>query len=77
LRHRGSWLHGLGLALLVPPIAILANLARVIILLLITHAWGDAVAQGLLHRGAGLMMFLVALAGLLASDALLSRMTRA
>ncbi|WP_018075654.1 archaeosortase/exosortase family protein [Novosphingobium nitrogenifigens] len=76
VRHRSRWRHALALCVFVPPIAVLSNLARIVILLLVTHVWGDEVAQGILHRGTGIVMFVVALATLLAVDALLSRLVR-
>jgi exosortase/archaeosortase family protein len=55
------------------PIALFANMVRVIMLLLITYHLGDAAGQGLLHEVAGLFIFLVALTTLVALDAVLSR----
>ncbi len=76
LRHRADWRYAIVLALLVLPVAILANLIRVVILLLITHYLGDAAAQGLLHEAAGMVMFFVALLTLIAIDGLLSPVRR-
>jgi len=76
LRHRADWRYALVLALLVLPIAILTNLVRVIILMLMTHHFGDAVAQGMLHEAAGLMMFFIALFTLMGVDHLLSPVRR-
>jgi len=59
----------LGLAIL--PIAVLANILRVLALILITYHLGDAAGQGFLHEFAGLLMFLVALGTLIALEALL------
>lgn len=44
------------------PIAIVANVARVAILVLITYFFGYDAGQGFLHEGAGLLMFGAALA---------------
>lgn len=68
VRHRGHWPYALALCLIVPPIAVLANLLRIVSLLLVTHFWGDGVAQGLLHTGAGLFMFVIAVLALLTID---------
>ncbi|WP_196221764.1 exosortase [Sphingobium sp. CAP-1] len=76
LRHRADWRYGLLLALIVPPVAVIANLARVLILMLITHYMGDAVAQGLLHETTGMVMFIVALLVLIAIDAALTPLRR-
>ncbi|MFS0735479.1 exosortase V [Sphingomonas sp. 1P06PA] len=72
LRHRADWRYAALLAALVIPIAILTNLIRVLILVMITHWFGDAAAQGLLHEAAGMMMFFVALFALMGVDAVLS-----
>jgi exosortase len=56
------------------PIAMIANLLRVLILLLLTYHFGDAVAQSFLHDAAGLTTFALALAGMLALDHLLGLM---
>lgn len=53
------------------PIAVLANLIRVILLVLLTYHAGDAVAQSALHDAAGLITFSLSLAGLFALDRLL------
>ena len=68
LRHRAQWRYAVLLGLLVLPVAMVANLVRVLVLLLITHYVGDAAAQGFLHQAAGLMMFVVALSILAVAD---------
>ncbi len=60
------------LGLLIVPIAILANLVRVMLLLVMVHLWGADVLATYLHEGAGFLMFFVALAGLYIVDRLLS-----
>lgn len=70
LRHNASWRYALFLLLWVVPVAILANIVRVILLVLITHGWGEAAAQGFLHNTAGMLMFVVALLGIIALDTL-------
>lgn len=55
------------------PIAIIANLARVIALVLITYYFGYDAGQSFLHEAAGLVMFAVALIGVFAVDALSAR----
>lgn len=59
------------LALLVFPIAMLANMIRVVLLCLITYYLGDAAGQGYLHGFAGIVLFVGALVLMLASDAAL------
>lgn len=55
------------------PIAIAANLLRILILVLLTYHAGDSVAQGFAHDLAGLFTFSLSLAGMFAVEALLRR----
>ncbi len=67
-----NWLHnGLILASLVP-IAFMANIVRVLVLVLVTYYFGDAAGQGFAHGFSGLVLFVIALAGILALDAILA-----
>ena len=54
------------------PIAITANLIRILVLVLLTSFYGDGVAQGFLHVTAGLFLFAVALIFVFAVDNLMS-----
>ena len=56
------------LALLVIPIAFLANVTRVLILILVTYYFGDAAGQGFVHGFAGMVLFIVGLILVLATD---------
>lgn len=56
------------LLLAIVPIAVLANLLRVIILILLTVHYGEGVAQGYAHQLAGMVTFGLSLAGLMALD---------
>ena len=49
--------------------AIIGNLGRVLILVLLTHYFGDAVAQGYLHETAGMVTFTISLVGVILVDA--------
>ncbi len=60
------------LATLVIPISFTANVIRVIVLILITYFFGNAVAQGFIHEYAGMVLFLVALSLILLTDKFLS-----
>ena len=60
------------IALLIIPISFLANVIRVVILVLVTYHLGDEAGQGFVHGFAGMVLFLVALAVTLAVDGLLS-----
>ncbi|HEX8485486.1 archaeosortase/exosortase family protein [Sphingomonas sp.] len=72
--HRADWRYAAILALLTVPIAMVANLARILLLMLGTHYGGAAtVAAGsILHESAGLVMFLVALGCLIGLDLMLA-----
>lgn len=59
------------LAALLVPIAFLANVVRVCILVLITYYLGDAAGQGFVHDFAGLVLFAVALVLLICCDGIL------
>ena len=61
-------LRNLILALLVIPIAFAANVARVVVLVLITYHFGDEAGQGFVHSFAGMVLFLVALVLILITD---------
>jgi exosortase len=70
LLHRASWRYSLFLLCWIIPVALLANFIRVVVLVLITYHFGDAMAQGFLHSTAGLLMFVTALAGIFVIDGL-------
>jgi exosortase len=71
MRHEAEWRYAAFLVLLIVPVALIANLARVMILILLTYHAGDAAAQGFLHNFAGIVMFAVALLTIFALDAAL------
>jgi len=66
-----NWLHLLILVAVIFPAAYLANLVRVIALVLITYYFGEAAGQGFLHDFAGLVMFTTALLFFIAVDSLI------
>lgn len=72
LLRNASWRYSLFLFCLVIPIAVLANIVRVSILVLLTYFFGDAVAQGFLHTVAGLLLFVTALLLVFLADNVLS-----
>jgi exosortase B len=55
------------------PIAIVANIVRVLLLVLVTYHWGEETAQGFLHGFAGILVFIVALALLVGVDGLIRK----
>ena len=74
LMNYRSWTRQLLLAVLVVPVSFLANVVRVVVLVLITHYLGDAAGRGFLHGFAGLMLFAVAFAMIYGIDKLLGRL---
>lgn len=66
--HRASWRHAGLLLLCIIPIAIIVNIVRVTILILLTFHYGDAVAQGFMHMTAGMVLFGFALALMVLAD---------
>ncbi|MDY0743861.1 exosortase B [Paucibacter sp. R3-3] len=60
------------LALALIPTAFVANVVRVIILVLVTYYFGDEAGQGFVHGFAGMVLFLVALMFMLLYDRVLN-----
>ncbi len=71
--HRASLLYAGTLALAILPIAIVANVVRVIALILLTYHFGDEVAQGFMHVTTGVVLFAFALALTILLDSALRR----
>jgi len=69
---RSVWRLGVLLAIIVP-IAIAANIVRIVLLSLITYHLGDEAGQGFLHEFAGIAMFGFALATFLLASFLLEQ----
>ncbi|HMO44613.1 MAG TPA: exosortase B [Rubrivivax sp.] len=59
------------LALLLVPVAFVANVVRVIVLVLVTYYLGDAAGQGFVHSLAGLVLIAVATVLMIVIDSLL------
>ncbi len=74
--HNASWRYSAFLLLWIVPVAIVANIVRVIILVLVTYYGSDAMAQGYLHSTAGIVMFATALLLIFAIDSLLKPIGR-
>ncbi|MBC9032809.1 exosortase V [Sphingomonas sp. JC676] len=68
IKNKPSWRYSLLVVLWIVPVAVLANIIRIVILVLITYYWGDAAAQSFLHNTAGVVMFVIALLGIFAVD---------
>ncbi len=71
LRHRLQVRYAMLLIVIVIPIAIFANLVRVLILVLLTYYAGEATAQGFVHNFAGLVMFAIAMSTIFLVDLVL------
>jgi exosortase len=71
LMRRASVAYSLLLTAFVIPIAIAANIIRIILLILITYWFGDAVGQSFIHYAAGLVLFATALLLVFALDSAL------
>ena len=72
LSRGSSWRYSLLLATLAVPIAIIANILRIIILILLTVFMGDDVAQGFMHFAAGIIVFAIALILIFSLDSLIT-----
>lgn len=76
LLRNASWRYSLFLVCLIIPIAILANVIRIVTLILLTYFFGDAVGQGFLHVTAGLFLFALSLLLMFLIDSVASRFMR-
>ena len=68
-----SKLRNVLLAILVIPIAFIANVVRVMVLILVTFHFGDEAGQGFVHTFAGMLLFGVGLVMMLGTDKILGR----
>ena len=71
LRHGSAPRYAFFLTVLLLPIAVLANFVRILLLIVITHLFGEAAGQGIAHGAAGMGMFVLALFLLIGIDAVL------
>jgi exosortase/archaeosortase family protein len=67
-----SWRYAALLTAFVIPIAIVANIVRIIILVLVTYFFGDRVGQSFIHETAGILLFVIALLMVFGLDSLLA-----
>lgn len=72
---RKSVAHNVIMVALILPIAFMANIIRVVVLVLVTYHLGDEVGQGFLHGAAGMVLMLAALVMFFALDASLALLT--
>jgi exosortase B len=66
-----SLLRNFVLPILIVPISFVANVARVVVLALVTYYLGDEAGQGFLHGFAGIVLFLLGLSLMIATDSAL------
>lgn len=71
--HRNLYRNAVLIACLVP-IAIAANIVRVMVLVLVTYHFGDEAGQGFVHDFSGVFLFVVGLLIIFAIDGLLGRL---
>jgi exosortase B len=71
---RRSLLHNALMLVSILPIAFVANIVRVAILVLVTYHLGDEAGQGFLHGTAGMVLMIVALLIFFALDATLAKL---
>ncbi len=71
LVRAATWRYAAFLVLLIVPVAILTNIIRVVVLIMITYHMGDQAAQGYLHATTGIVVFGVALLLISGADKLI------
>lgn len=76
LMQRTSRAHNLLMLISILPVAFVANLIRVMILILVTYYMGDEAGQGFLHGAAGMVLLLASLFFLFLLDGLLTLIFR-
>jgi exosortase B len=75
VKHSAVW-RNVTIAVMVIPIAFIANVIRVLVLVLVTYHLGDVAGRGFLHGFAGLLLFVVALMMIFALDHFLGLFAR-
>jgi exosortase B len=76
LMARKNVLHNAIMLASLLPVAFMANIVRVIVLVLITYHLGDEAGQGFMHGAAGIVLLMVALAFVFLVDSALARILR-
>lgn len=76
IRAHASTRRNIALGLLLVPIAFVANVVRVLILVLVTYHFGDEAGQGFVHSAAGILLFMVATGLMLGVDSILGMFER-
>jgi exosortase B len=75
MQHKQWWRNGILLASILPT-AFIANIVRVMILVLVTYHFGDEAGQGFVHGFAGMVLFVIALLILFFTDSLIGLASR-
>jgi exosortase B len=75
MQHASTWRNAL-LALAAVPVAFVANVLRVMVLVVVTWHFGDAAGQGFVHHFAGVLLFGLALVLMAGVDAVLGLIWR-
>ncbi len=73
LRPRSTPSRDALLALVILPISFIANVVRVMVLVLITFHFGDAAGQGFAHDFSGIVLFVAAVLMMIAAEAVIRR----
>jgi exosortase B len=73
IMKRPSRLHNAIMLVAILPIAFIANIIRVIVLVLVTYHFGDEAGQGFLHGAAGMVLMIAALLFFFLLDSILER----
>jgi exosortase B len=73
LKARSSVVHNILMLAAILPVAFVANILRVITLVMITYHLGDEAGQGFMHGTAGILLIVVALLSLIGLDWVLAR----
>ncbi|TAK97868.1 MAG: exosortase B [Aquabacterium sp.] len=71
MNYKSAWRNGI-LAVFIVPISFIANVTRVITLVLVTYYLGDEVGQSFVHEFAGVLLFSVAMVLIYGVDRLLA-----
>lgn len=70
-----NWSRNLLIIASILPIAFLANLIRVITLILVTYYYGDEVGQGFVHKFAGMLLFTTSLVFIFVFDSVIGKLS--
>lgn len=73
LRPRSTPARDMALALVILPISFVANVVRVMVLVLVTYHFGDAAGQGFAHDFSGIVLFVAAVLMMIGAEAVIRR----